>query len=438
MVFNLSTLELLKSSTGLKVNALQNLSSKILVQCSRQRGLVDVYRELLEHDKQVINLRSYPILAGIRYQEVRRGFPGAIVCGLICEGKVNFHPQDHLRLKATDKLLIICPKDGYKKAPKTMLALNSPEAKNPTTSISSRLSAISEHTSLVPYAANQPCKAADWQAGPKERILILGWHPRVTEMILEYDDYVGPGSELIILADTPGEERQRIMNRKISRQLRNIHVIQQVGNPMSTTDLKMAILHPSAKWKMGNSAKNPKNVDNMKRPLSILVIADNTWKLGDKSRPDKQSALALLLAEDVCKQLEVKVASLVAEFVDAELGKQVMNLRPNLTVIGTDEISGLVTAQVAEQCELNDIWTELLNSWGNEIYMKDIRRYIKPGEIAFFAELSERAILYDEVAIGYRMGDKTVINPSKSVPLHFSLGDALVVISEFEYNSKGF
>lgn len=162
------------------------------------------------------------------------------------------------------------------------------------------------------------------------------------------------------------------------------------------------------------------------------------FAFADKSRPDKQSALALLLAEDVCKKLEVKVASLVAEFVDAELGKQVVNLRPNLTVIRADEIAGLVTAQVAEQCELNDIWTELLNSWGNEIYMKDIRRYVKPGEMASFAELSERAILYDEVAIGYRMGDKTVINPSKSVPLHFASGDALVVISEFEYNSKGF
>ena len=25
---------------------------------------------------------------------------------------------------------------------------------------------------------------------------------------------------------------------------------------------------------------------------------------------------------------------------------------------------------VAEEPELNDIWTDLLNSWGNEIYMK--------------------------------------------------------------------
>lgn len=94
--------------------------------------------------------------------------------------------------------------------------------------------------------------------------------------------------------------------------------------------------------------------------------------------------------------------------------------------------------QVADQSELNDIWTELLNSWGNEIYMKDIRRYLKPGESASFAELSERAILCEEVAIGYRLGGNTVINPPlTSASLTCALGDSLVVISEFEYNSVG-
>ena len=88
-----------------------------------------------------------------------------------------------------------------------------------------------------------------------------------------------------------------------------------------------------------------------------------------------------------------------------------------------------------------------------------------------FAEISERAILKDEVAIGFRIGGKMVkklscvtcfslqnlsiksislyfvtiqmcsfqvINPcSKDDPLSFTVGDSLVVISEFQYSSKG-
>ena len=88
-----------------------------------------------------------------------------------------------------------------------------------------------------------------------------------------------------------------------------------------------------------------------------------------------------------------------------------------------------------------------------------------------FAEISERAILKGDVAIGYRIGGKTVknchvlhafhlqnlsvkfislyfvttqmssfqvINPcSKDDLLSFTVGDSLVVISEFQYSSKG-
>jgi hypothetical protein len=128
-----------------------------------------------------------------------------------------------------------------------------------------------------------------------------------------------------------------------------------------------------------------------------------------------------------------QVSSLVAEFVDTELGKQVVKSHSSLTYIGTSVLSGLVTSQVVEHAELNAVWTELLNSWGNEIYMKGIELYMMEGETPSFVELTERAKLRDEVAIGFRRDNKVVLNPSsKESPLDFLPGDALVVISEFE------
>lgn len=166
----------------------------------------------------------------------------------------------------------------------------------------------------------------------------------------------------------------------------------------------------------------------------VLLLSDSDRL--DAQTADAHTLITLLHLRDLSAKLEHKL-SITSEMLDVH-NRDLATVTQADDFIVSERLVSLVLAQLAENRELNHVFTDLLNADGIEIYLKPIRDYVAIGRPLNFYTVVEAARRRDEVAIGYRLlrhahdpaqqyGVR--LNPVKSAPVTYDQEDRVVVLA---------
>jgi voltage-gated potassium channel Kch len=358
--------------------------ARITVQTCMQVGLSIVYTELLDYDGDEIYFQEEPRLVGKTFGEALLGYADCSVMGLrYAAGGVKINPPMETVIEAGDRIIAIAEDDD-----KVVFS-------------------GFERVSIDETAVREISESES----PRQRILILGWNKRGETIMRELDNYVASGSFLKIVADVPESE---IDKRGAVDSLRQISYEFESGD---TTDRQLLDRLDLTSF----------------HHIIILCYAEHL----DAQAADAKTMITLLHLRDI-EQKQGEAFSIVSEMIDVR-NRALAEIAKADDFIVSDELTGLLLTQISENAELLDVFNDLFDAEGSEIYLKPAGDYVALGQDVNFYTVTAAAAKRGETAIGYRLerhaGDSTKaygvrVNPAKSDIVGFQPEDKIIVLAE--------
>ena len=357
-----------------------DMVGRLMVQCARQPGLGQIYAAMLGFEGDEFYLSTWPELTGRRFGEVVYSFPTAMVCGIrpADSDTVLLCPSDDHVLADGDELLVLAEdNDSYQpQAPAVISA------------------------GLLPDTTPQ--------VAPLERILFCGWRRDLDDMLMELDSYVPPGSEATILAQVPLAERDEKLWKGSTDRPTNLTLHHCLGDLAIRRDLE---------------AVGVEGFD------AVLILADDDHPDAIE-RTDSRSLVSLLLIRDIQRRRGTEETVLISEICDSRT-KRLVSVTDASDYVVSNELISMALSTVAEDRRINAVWMELFSAEGCEIYLKPLGLYAHPEESLSFWELTARARMRGEIALGWQdTAGETRLNPADKQRKRTWPDGALVVLAE--------
>jgi ion channel POLLUX/CASTOR len=361
-----------------------DLISRIAVQTCRQSGLSVVYIELLDFAGNEIYFKDEPGLVGKTFAESLLAYEDSTLIGLrFRDGRVVLNPPMDTHLQAGDSVIVVAEDDN-----KIIL------------------SGRTDHRIDAGAIRTQPT-----QPPAPEYTLILGWNHRGRNVIVELDNYVAPGSEIVIVSELAETEAEIA---ELAGSLKNQKVSFQLGN---TTNRRLL------------DSLNTTRYDH----IITLSYSDNL----ETQDADARTLITLLHLRNIAEQ-SGKFVPIVSEMLDIR-NRELAEVTRADDFIVSDKLISLMLSQVSENKDLMAVFDDLFNADGSELYLKPVSNYVEIGKPVNFYTIVESARRQNEVAIGYRIASQAndavkmygvSVNPLKSNSVSFTAQDKVIVLAE--------
>jgi voltage-gated potassium channel Kch len=361
-----------------------NLISHITAQTCRQSGLSMVYEELLDFSGDEIYFKQEPGLTGKTFGEALFCYEDSALMGIVTQEEgVRLNPPAETLIKTGDKIIAISEDDD------TIQLSNQMEYKI--------------DPAIIQIKQPAPLKA--------ERTLVLGWNRRAPLIVEFLDQYAASDSEVLVVAEVEGLENEisalapKIVNQRLSFQraeTSNRQVLESLG------------------------------LESFDHVIILSYSPDQ-----DIQRADSRTMMSLLHLRDIANKRGHPLA-IVSEILDIR-NRDLIEIARVDDFIVSDRLVSLAMTQLSENKQILEVFRDLFDPQGSEIYLKPVDEYIRLDQAVNFYTLLEAARQRQEIAIGYRLLDEVQdaakgfgihLNPRKSESISFSAGDRLIVLAE--------
>jgi voltage-gated potassium channel Kch len=357
--------------------------ARLVAQTCRQSGLSVVYNNLLDFEGDEIYFKHEPSLVGKAFGDVLDAYERCTVIGLLRGERPTLNPPMDTVIDHRDQLILIAEDDSK-------IVLSPHE------------SAKMDTGPLHGVVPREP---------KPERTLILGWNWRAHKIISELDSYVAPGSVMTVMSSFENPEP---IIRHHCEHVRNQTINVVEGDTSSRRRLE---------------ALNVASYEH----IIVLSYSDNL----DPQRADARTLITLLNLRDL-RRKSGKEFSIVSEMQDIR-NKELADVARADDLIVSDKLISLMTAQICENRHLKEVFGDIFNAGGDEIYMHPSGDYVRPGSTVDFYAIVEAARRMGQVALGYRIMSEDenatedygiVLNPPKKQQVTLSANDKVVVLAE--------